>query len=254
LKILIIPDTQVKPGVSIEHLGWVGQYIVDKRPDIIVNQGDHFDMPSLSCYDKGKASMEGRRVKEDIVAGKAGMAKLLGPLRRLQKQQKNSKKKVYKPEMHFLIGNHEQRIERHVESNPELQGFLSYKDLGLEQMGWKVHNFLDVLTIEDILFSHYFYIPNSGNAYGGTAHTKLKNIGKSFVMGHQQGLDMAMRTLADGSKQIGLVAGSCYMHDEKYKGPQANDHFRGIVMAHNVKDGNYDPCVISLDYLREKYA
>ena len=33
MKHLIIPDTQVKPGTPINHLGWAGQYAVDKKPD-----------------------------------------------------------------------------------------------------------------------------------------------------------------------------------------------------------------------------
>ena len=48
IKHLVIPDTQVKPDFHIEHLEWAGQYAVDKKPDVIVHLGDHWDMPSLS--------------------------------------------------------------------------------------------------------------------------------------------------------------------------------------------------------------
>ena len=34
---LIIPDTQVKPGVNTSHLEWCGKYIVDSKPDVIVH-------------------------------------------------------------------------------------------------------------------------------------------------------------------------------------------------------------------------
>ena len=60
MKHMVIPDTQVKPGCPIEHLKWAGQYAVDKKPDVIVHIGDHWDMPSLSHYDKGTTSFEGR--------------------------------------------------------------------------------------------------------------------------------------------------------------------------------------------------
>jgi len=46
---------------AIDHLTWAGQYAVDKKPDVIVHIGDHWDMPSLSHYDKGTKSFEGRR-------------------------------------------------------------------------------------------------------------------------------------------------------------------------------------------------
>ena len=44
-KHLVIPDTQVKPGQSLEHLRWAGQYAADKKPDVIIHIGDHWDMP-----------------------------------------------------------------------------------------------------------------------------------------------------------------------------------------------------------------
>lgn len=58
---LVIPDTQVKPNESIDHLLWAGKYAVDMQPDTIICIGDWWDMGSLSSYDKGKKSFEGRR-------------------------------------------------------------------------------------------------------------------------------------------------------------------------------------------------
>ena len=253
MKILFVPDTQVKPGVCTDHLAALGNYIVDKRPEVIVHIGDHWDMKSLSSYDRGKKAAEGQRVQLDIQAGIAAMHRLLAPLWELQESQRKNKKRVYSPRMVFCIGNHEQRIMRHVESNPELAGFLSYRDLQLEELGWEVHDFTEVVEIEGIAFSHYFYNPMSGRPYGGTIHTKLKNIKASFAMGHQQGLDIATTTNNLGQKMWGLVAGSFYMHEEGYIGPQGNDHWRGVVMMHNVQDGNYNPCIIDMDYLLQNY-
>lgn len=54
MKHLIIPDTQVKPNSPTEHLRWAGMYAAEKKPDVIVHIGDHFDMPSLSTWDVGK--------------------------------------------------------------------------------------------------------------------------------------------------------------------------------------------------------
>ena len=46
-KHLVIPDCQVKSDVPLENLEWIGRYIVDKKPDVIINIGDFADMPSL---------------------------------------------------------------------------------------------------------------------------------------------------------------------------------------------------------------
>jgi hypothetical protein len=44
----IIPDCQVKDGVDLSYLTWVGKYLIEKKPDVIVKFGDFADMPSLS--------------------------------------------------------------------------------------------------------------------------------------------------------------------------------------------------------------
>lgn len=46
-KILVIADAQVKPDVDTAHIRALGNYIVAKKPDIIVNIGDWFDFESL---------------------------------------------------------------------------------------------------------------------------------------------------------------------------------------------------------------
>ena len=251
-KLLIIPDTQCKPGVPNEHLTWLGKYICDIRPDIIVHLGDHFDLPSLSSYDKGTAAIEGKRVKADIEAGIVAMSKLEAPIARLQAAQRKYKKTVYNPRKVFLIGNHEQRLERYVNSNPELIGLLSYDDFGLED--WEVYDYLEIVNIHDILFSHYFANPMSGRPYTGKAASLLQRIGKSYVMGHRQELDFSCRELCDGTKQLGIVAGAFYQHDEGYKGYQGNKHWRGVVVLHEVDEGWGDSMFVSLNFLKRKYG
>jgi hypothetical protein len=235
---LIIPDTQVKPGVPIEHLAWIGEYIVDKRPSKVIHLGDHFDMPSLSTYDKGTAKIEGQRIHDDILAGQAGMQALVAPMVREQ----------FFPEMWYIPGNHDERLLRYVNTHPEAIGSFGWHSYGLEQYGWNVANYLEPVDIDGILYSHYFANPMSGKAYTGTSLHMLKTLGRSFVMGHRQVLDFATRTLVDGSQQIGIVAGACYLHDE------GNKHWRGIVVLHDVQDGFGNPMFVDLPFLERKYA
>lgn len=253
LDVLWIPDMQQKPGVDPSFLAAVGNYIVTKQPDVIVNAGDWWDMPSLSSYDKGKKASHGRTVLDDIQAGHIAMEIMLKPLRDLQWRQIKNKKKVYNPQMFFIIGNHEQRIERHVESNPELDGFLSYDNLQLESYGWQVVPFLDTLNVNGVLFSHYFYNPMSGRPYGGSIENRLNKIKCSFVQGHVQGLQIGTTFRPDGSQLWGIVAGSGYEHDEGYIGPQANDHWRGLIEMYNVKDGDFGHKTINIRWLKENY-
>lgn len=252
---LYIPDNQVKPGISLEYLNWIGQYIIKKRPDVIINAGDFADMEGFSSYDVGKRSAEGKRIKEDINVAKYGMKILLKPLRILQEQQRASGQKVYTPRMVLTLGNHENRINRHVEDNPALHGLVSTDDLDYAKEGWEVVPFLTPITIDGIAYCHYFVNNMTGKPLGGNALSMLKTIGTSFTQGHRQTLDVATRFLpTNGQQQWGLVCGACYEHDEGYKGNQGNHHWRGIVVKHNVKNGSYDPLFVSLDWLKKEYS
>ncbi len=52
-KILVLPDVQAKPDVDFKFLTAIGNYILSKKPDVIVCIGDFADMESLSTYDRG---------------------------------------------------------------------------------------------------------------------------------------------------------------------------------------------------------
>lgn len=250
--ILVIPDAQVKEGVPLDHLKWLGHYICKKQPDIIVNIGDFADMPSLSSYDVGKKSFEGRRYTTDIEAVKAGMRTLLRPLWSLQAKQRENKNKVYRPDMHLTLGNHENRIERAVNNDSKLEGLLSTRDLGYETFGWTVHPFLDVINLQGISFSHYFATGAMGRP-SSTASAQLNRQHSSCIAGHQQGLQIATGKRADGALLTSIIAGSFYLHDEEYLGRQSNVHWRGALMLHGCENGQFDLNLLPMRYLEAKY-
>lgn len=246
---LMIPDVQAKRGQSFKHLEWAGKYAAEKQPDVIVQIGDFTDMESLSSYDRGRKSFEGRRYRADCDAGKRAMEALMNPI---------AKVRGYKPELHLTLGNHEARIDRAVEESPELEGALKMADLGFEDFGWTVHPFLKVLVIDGIAYSHFF--PRSGTGKvvqtrngAPSARAQLIREGRSATSGHAQGFDIACAPMA-GRLQWGLIAGSYYLHDEKYLGPQGNNHWRGLVLKNGVDRGMYSPIPIDIGYLRKRYT
>lgn len=242
--ILVIADTQSKSEEDLEYMLWIGHYIAEKQPDVIVHIGDHYDFPSLSSYDKGKSSAEGKRLVKDIEAGNTGFEFLNLAIEKV---------KGYNPRKVFCLGNHEHRLERYIDDNPELIGTLGVDKLPFSKYGWEVHPFLKPVEISGIFFVHYLANPFSGKPYGGNAMNILKTVGRSFVVGHKQCLDIAIRPTIDGKQQIGVVNGACYPFDEKYKGYFGNIHFRGITMLTEVNDGFGLPSFVSLDYMKEKY-
>jgi len=252
---VVIPDTQAKPGAPTDHLRWIGQYIVDQfhdQPIKIIHLGDHADMPSLSSYDKGKKSMEGRRYTEDIKAANDAWKILNAPLNEFNLNRRKTRHARWLPERHILLGNHEDRIDRAVESDAQLEGVISTDDLIYADTGWVVHPYLSPVFLDGVGYSHFWYNPMNGRPLGGTAEGRLKTLGHSFTMGHQQTYLTAIRYVND-QQQRGLIAGACYLHDEDYKGPQGNHHWRGILIKHQVNNGAYDLMEVSLDYLCRRY-
>lgn len=250
---LIIPDTQVKPGVAIDHLRWLGRYIVKKQPDVIVCIGDFADMESLSSYDIGKKSFEGRRYTKDIQSVHQGMTELLTPLWEYNERQRRNSKKQYRPRMVLTLGNHENRINRAINDDPKIEGLLSTDDLKYAEFGWEVIPFLEVITVDGVAYSHYFASGAMGRP-ASTANAQLNRTHVSCVAGHQQGLQIATGKRADGTLLTSIIAGSFYLHDESYASPQGNKHWRGALMLHNVEDGSFDLNLLPMQYLQSKYG
>jgi len=221
---------------------WAGQYIASQRPDVVVHLGDHWDLPSLSSYEKtGSKWFEGKRLQADLEAGNRGMALLMEGMGEFHPER-----------MVLLRGNHEDRLTRMLASEPKFEGI--FGEHSFASPGWEVVPYLKPVEIEGIWFAHYFYQRNSGRAYTGSMDSRLRAIGHSFTQGHQQGLQWGRRELGNGTAQIGLVAGSYYLHQEEYRGAQASNEWRGIIVKNEVADGGYDPMFVSMAYLAERYG
>ena len=252
MKHLVIPDTQVKPDISLDYLTWIGQYAAAKKPDVIVQIGDFADLPSLSSYDIGKKSFEGRTYKSDVRASVKGMKAFMAPIKKEQQRLVRNKDKRWKPRLVLTLGNHEERILRAIEYDRKLEDLIGVDDLKYEEFGWEVYPFLDVIVIDGIAYSHYFTSGVMGRPCT-TAQAMLNKKHMSCFAGHQQGRQIAYARRADGTEITGIIAGSCYEHDEDYLNMQSNNHWRGVYMLHEVNEGSFDEMAVSLDYLKRTY-
>jgi len=249
----MIPDLQIKPGVDLSYLSAIGKYLAHKKPDKIILIGDVADMPSLSSYDVGKKSFEGRTYKADVESVHEGMSLLMQPIFEEQQKLVNGGRKRWKPELILTLGNHEERINRAINLDRKLDGLISIRDLGYSNFGWQVFPFLEVVVRDGIAYSHYFTSGIMGRPVG-TASMQLNKKHMSCVAGHQQGRQIAYGRRADGKEMTSIIAGSCYLHDESYLGSQGNQHWRGMYMFHNVDDGSFDEMAVPLSYLIENYS
>lgn len=250
---IVIPDCQVKPGQDFTYLRAIGNYIADKRPNVIVNLGDFADMPSLSSYDIGKKSFEGRTYKADVEATLEAMDTLMLPIETEIQRIRNNKKKQWKPKLVFTTGNHENRINRAIELDRKLDGLISIDDLKYKEWGWDVVPFLQPRIIDGVMYSHYFTPGHSNNAIG-TARQILIKKHMSCIAGHKQGRDVSYDKRGDGKRITAIIAGSSYPHNEGYMSFQDNQHWRGIIVLNEVKEGEFDEMFVSTDYLLRKYG
>jgi hypothetical protein len=244
-RIFVIPDTQCKPGEPLDHLEWIGRAIREYKPDVVVHLGDHYDFESLSTYAAPESgTMEGLRYEDDVKAGNEGLAILHKAMGGWQGR------KI------LLRGNHEHRLTRYIDRNPKLSGTMGFHQFNDKALGWEIVPYYcgspGQVTVEGVIFAHYFAAVNTGRAIGGTAQNKLNHVGTSFVQGHVQGYEVGTKQYATGVVRKGIVAGSAYLQDENFKG-MANAHWRGVVVLNEVRDGQFCEMPLTLDYLCRKY-
>ena len=257
-----VPDTQIRPGVDTTHIAAAGRYLAEKRPDKIIIAGDWWDFPSLSAWDSAAAKAlnkklymadpdAGDKTEGDIDAGNRGMDEFMAPILKVR---------GYKPDLHFLMGNHEYRVDRFRAEHPYLGGAVSLAHTNLKKYGFRVHPFLKPVVLDGIHYAHYFCRNSKGtitSSKGGqsSAMAQVKNESVSTTAGHKQGLDVHIQESSGGRKR-GVIAGSFYSHKEHYMGNgyQGQDHWHGIPIKHQVYKGDYDLLEVPLRYLVEEYA
>jgi hypothetical protein len=236
---IVIPDVQAKPGVPLEHLDWVGNYISEKRPDVVVCIGDFADMEALSKYDVGTIRGENKRLQKDLIVAREAMD-------RLCKWRGDG----YQPEMHLTMGNHEDRLSRFANEHPYLEEVVGTHMLDYERWGWKVHPYLTPVKIDGVMYCHYFISGAMGRAVS-SAPALLRLQKHSCIMGHNQKTDVAFHPV---THQWAIFCGVCNLHDEHYLGAQGNNVRRQILVLHEVEDGKFDPMFVSLKFLEKSYS
>lgn len=248
---LIVPDSHAHADHDNRRADYLSDLIIDLAPDVVVNLGDQFDMPSLSDYDKGKRSFQGRNYKKDIEAGLEFHDRMWGPVKRRKKRL---------PHRIVLEGNHEHRIERALDLSPELAGTIGFSDYDFESYYDEVvrydGNLPGILEIDGILFAHFFPTGISGRPMGGISPARMMmNKNKtSCIAGHTHTFDFASERQISGRTVNCLVAGCYQDYVNSWAGPIGKFWQAGVSVLRNVEDGEYDHQWISLQSLEKAYG
>lgn len=263
---VVIGDAHCRPDISNRRFVWLGKYIRDlalANPDAsvkVIDMGDWEDMESLSSYDLGKKSYEGRRYQRDIAAAIDARQKTNQAIDEYNERARDNHKRRLFVEKYSLGGNHsEGRISKVIDSTPMLDGTIGVGDFQLDRYGWTYIPFLKPLELDGFLYQHYFISGVMGRPIGGEspALALIRKTLTSCVSGHSHLLDIAHRTTPSGRAVWGIHSG-CFLDKDQhewYAGPANKLWRRGILVLDDVKDGDFKNYTwVSIEQLEKMYA
>jgi len=246
---LVVPDAHVSPGQNFRRFEKAGRLIAERRPDRIVLMGDWTNMDSLSNWDLTKSGlMEGRRYVEDMTAAKEALGLLLNPMKEIR---------GYNPQVVYIIGNHELRGERYLETRPELKEHINLiKDLGLKEFGiTDIVPYRENIEIEGTLFTHAPQNAANQPVTGKYAiHRAAEQTAKSVVFAHthrKEGVNY-YRHGGDTIIQVNTF-GAFFEHTDAYAYGGLNAYWRGLAILTHWAPGRYDVEEIALERLLQMY-
>lgn len=247
---LVIPDSHVKPGDDFDRFEALDNFIIEKKPDHIIQLGDFLTFSSLSHWDKNnRLKMEGVRYKEDIDAGNKALDLMF---------KSTFKSKTYNPNIIWHFGNHDQAWpERYIEQNPALSGHIDVvADLKLAKRGiTNIIPYKKYSCIKGTLFTHAPQNAANMPIGGKFAAQKASELtAKSMVFGHTHSTQEFSCQRHGDDHVIQIYVAGCFFHGkESYTEDSTMTHNRCISLLTQWDEGRFDICQISLERLESEY-
>jgi len=149
--------------MKLDRFRWIGKDVKKEKPDVLWVAGDFDSFDSVGTHD-ANSSLKGRRKPtlddeldasqraHDVLASSAG-----GGF-----------------EKRYSRGNHEFRLERYVNDNPEMDGTVKTQhDHILGYMEWKTYEYGEICYVDRVGFTHMPFTI-MGRPYGGkTANYRI---------------------------------------------------------------------------------
>lgn len=243
------------PQAGNERFSWLGAFLYDLKPDMVVDLGDGADMRSLNSYDT--------RYPQAIVnqSYEADIESYNDSQERLRWKFKHHRKK--KPFWVGFEGNHENRIKKAIANDPRLEGSkygVSFSHLQTDHWFDDYHEYENsgpaLASYDGVLYSHFISGGNYGTAISGIhhAHSLLSKVGCSVSVGHSHKYSYYYQGSTFPNPTIGHVVG-CFKGKEESWAGQANTEWRhGVVVKRNLENGVYDHEWVSMRALKEIYG
>lgn len=159
-RILVLGDLHNDPRHEhrLKVLTWAARYASEHKFDRIIQVGDWSTFDSVNQHDKN-----------DTYAAKfkPGIRDDMDNLTASHQAFRRGMSEDYRPKLDFLLGNHENRLERFENANPETaQTFTLGRDETFAQFGWRSRPYGELFYVEGVAFTHH-PTNGAGRAYGG---------------------------------------------------------------------------------------
>ena len=251
MNILWFTDAHVSPGQDQSRFTALGNLIVDKRPDCVINGGDFASIDSLSDWDKDKRrKMEHRRYHRDMGACNEAVSLMFNPLEAMQKRDRKNKVKQYRPDVVWLEGNHEYRIERYIDYNPVIEGSIHYEhDLDFGKVKFDSYEFVPFKSLTDNTFAMregvaFTHAPRHRAGLISSKYICSRALTESFecsvVFGHTHRFTVdSLQRIGGGGNPVvhHALNGGCFFEENpEYAAGNMNDYWKGVFLL-EVKDG-----------------
>lgn len=255
--ILPIGDAHVSDNQDLSRFNLLGQFILETRPAVIVLMGDFLTLNCLSFWDRNKRrKMEGKRYNLEINAGNEALDRMLSPMQRLQNRQRKIKAKMYKPELVYLMGNHEERLVRYLDSDPTFDGLVSIEDdLKLWDRGFTVVPYRAYYEVGGIHLTHIPFNKVREIASVNICRAAEQVCVGSTVFGHTHEFSVSNVHRAGQTHLQQLLNCGCFFEEtEEYAQGHLINYWKGICLLDNYDEGRFDIDTYSLGHLRRLYG
>jgi hypothetical protein len=159
-RILAIGDLHQDPRHPdrLSVLTWLGRMASEHRPERIIQIGDWSTFDSVNMHDDN--ATHAAKVKPTIRMDLENLTQSHQAFRRGMADD-------YKPKLDITLGNHENRLERFENVNPEAHGtYTLARDETFAQFGWRTRPYGEMLYVEGVAFTHH-PVNGAGRAFGG---------------------------------------------------------------------------------------
>lgn len=251
-RVLMIGDLHQDPRHPhrVEVLSWAARFGSDRKVGRVVQVGDWGTFDGASFHDKNdtlKARLK-PTIKQDLDNQKESLQAF-----------HSSRPSDWSPKLDITLGNHENRLHRFENANPETAGMFSNElETNFAQFGWNTRPYGEVMFIQGVGISHH-PTNGAGRAFGGkTGPQRAANeLTSSFISGHTH----AYQHFTTG--KIGAVSGVDVMEVgcalpwgeiESYAAHGINNWFWGLVIVDLMGGRIVSAEKVDMMAIRDRYS